>query len=111
MWKGQGLSFQVEKTLFQDKSLFQVYHLLWYRCAFTVFPKPALFLVTTELRCLQDVCVFQTQAFGKVLVLDGMYVAFVTPKYVTALLDYELHASQRQVLFSALKKMSLHTKR
>ena len=24
MWKGQGLSFQVEKTLFQDKSKFQV---------------------------------------------------------------------------------------
>lgn len=42
MWKGQGLSFQVEKTLFQDRSKFQ------------------------------DVCVFQTQAFGKVLVLDGV---------------------------------------
>ena len=32
MWKGQGLSFQVEKTLFQDRSKFQVtqcmvYHL------------------------------------------------------------------------------------
>ena len=24
MWKGQGLSFQVEKTLFQDRSKFQV---------------------------------------------------------------------------------------
>lgn len=25
----------------------------------------------TDSSCLQDVCVFQTQAFGKVLVLDG----------------------------------------
>ena len=25
MWKGQGLSFQVEKTLFQDRSEFQVH--------------------------------------------------------------------------------------
>ena len=25
MWKGQGLSFQVEKTLFQDRSNFQVH--------------------------------------------------------------------------------------
>lgn len=25
MWKGQGLSFQVEKTLFQDRSKFQVH--------------------------------------------------------------------------------------
>lgn len=42
MWKGQGLSFQIEKKLFQDRSDFQ------------------------------DICVFQTQAFGKVLVLDGV---------------------------------------
>lgn len=27
LWKGQGLSFQVEKTLFQDRSKFQVDHL------------------------------------------------------------------------------------
>ena len=27
MWKGQGLSFQVEKTLFQDRSDFQVRYL------------------------------------------------------------------------------------
>ena len=28
LWKGQGLSFQVEKTLFQDRSKFQVPMLL-----------------------------------------------------------------------------------
>jgi spermidine synthase len=42
LWPGQGLSFQVEDTLFHQKSKFQ------------------------------DVAVFETKAFGKVLVLDGV---------------------------------------
>lgn len=70
MWKGQGLSFQVEKTLFQDRSKFQVRIVcgLWIPTSYA-----ALCLSRRRLLRLlpQDVCVFQTQAFGKVLVLDG----------------------------------------
>ena len=73
MWKGQGLSFQVEKTLFQDKSKFQV-------CFSSMFHIQAFSSTHAEVfdldsRCLQDVCIFQTQAFGKVLVLDGTHAA------------------------------------
>ncbi|KAK9813753.1 hypothetical protein WJX73_007051 [Symbiochloris irregularis] len=42
MWPGQGLSIKVDEVLFQDRSDFQ------------------------------DVCVFTSQAFGKVLLLDGV---------------------------------------
>lgn len=68
MWKGQGLSFQVEKTLFQDRSKFQVRIVrgLCIQCRMhhTAYQGDVWLLP-------QDVCVFQTQAFGKVLVLDG----------------------------------------
>ena len=67
MWKGQGLSFQIEKRLFQDRSDFQVPRLHAFQC----LSRNRLMSPVATTRFVQDICVFQTQAFGKVLVLDG----------------------------------------
>lgn len=76
MWKGQGLSFQVEKTLFQDRSKFQVRssQCMQYAGQGCCRRKMHLHAVNAN---MQDVCVFQTNAFGKVLVLDGTAIPAV----------------------------------
>ena len=64
MWPGQGLSIQVDEALFQGRSKFQA---SWCQPRVT-----ALICVCCIDRVpLQDICVFSSQAFGKVLLLDG----------------------------------------
>ena len=73
MWKGQGLSFQIEKKLFQDRSDFQVPRLH----AFESCNRTGLQSHVATTPTVQDICVFQTEAFGKVLVLDGEHCCSV----------------------------------
>jgi len=51
MWKGQGLSFQVEKTLFQDRSKFQVCYSSMFHNIQAFFSTHAVFLTWTSGAC------------------------------------------------------------
>lgn len=113
MWKGQGLSFQVEKTLFQDRSRFQV----------TCLSGPNMTPYTQYISRsqheafnlgLQDVCVFQTNAFGKVLVLDGRPVHLASYIMPCMLLWSQTPLATcicPQVSFSALRRTSSLTRK
>lgn len=81
MWPGMGLSLKVKEILFQGKSEFQVSgnHIFVLSMqagiamhALKLAPAVSIsFLTNLQHGCMQDVCVFQSETFGKVLLLDG----------------------------------------
>ena len=66
MWPGQGLSIQIDEILFKDRSDFQVH------APTTLLRLAVACRSAPERACAsQDVCIFSSKAFGKVMLLDG----------------------------------------
>jgi hypothetical protein len=76
MWPGQGMSLQVKEVLFQGKSDFQVWHCNLQTAQLQVVtpqsPDPSN-SYCLDLTSPQDVCVFESVAYGTVLLLDGTW--------------------------------------
>ena len=74
MWPGQKFCLQVEKVLYAARTKFQVWCAHGRSLPGDQSPAAALTpsLASRRARGLQDVLVFQSSAYGKVLVLDGV---------------------------------------